>query len=254
MAKSNRPKKKTGSAVLIIRNAGFYFVIFFGLVLWAFWTSYFGKLGQSMETHIHWHGAAMTLWCLMLISQAFLIRWKQYTWHRWVGRSSYILVPFLLFSGVHIAQITIRQSGAEGTGLYYYLAALMFNALIVFAVLYGLAIWNRKTPALHARWMISTMFPLITPVTDRLIYKYIDGLVPRVPVIDGMTMVQLYGFGLGEIILLGLALWDAVKNKQYNVFPFVLGLLFLYHLSVITFHQFAWWRSIGDWMMRLPFS
>lgn len=254
MAKTNISKKNTGSAVAIFRNSGFYFVLFFGLVLWAFWTSYFGKLSQPMEPHIHLHGGAMTLWCLMLISQAFLIRWKQYTWHRWIGRSSYLLVPFILISGLHLARITILESDVEGTGLHYYLVALMFNALIAFAVLYGLAIRYRKTPALHARWMISTVFPLITPVTDRLIYKYFDGLVPMVPVIDGMPMVQLYGFGLGDVILIGLAAWDGFKNKRFNVFPFVLGLLFLYHLSVITFHQLAWWRSISDWMMRLPLS
>jgi hypothetical protein len=120
--------------------------------------------------------------------------------------------------------------------------------------LYALAIGFRKTPALHARWMISTVFPLITPVTDRLIYKYFEGLVPMVPVIDGMPMVQLYGFGLGDLILVLLVLWDGIKYKRFSVFPFTLALLALYHWSVIAFHQYDGWREFGDWIMRLPFS
>ena len=82
------------------RNSIFVFSAFFALVIWGFWNSYYsdpvamGALGSSVSL-VHLHGAGMTLWCLMLVSQAYLIRSNRRSLHRLVGRSSVVLVPFL---------------------------------------------------------------------------------------------------------------------------------------------------------------
>lgn len=245
-------KKKSDITLAVTRNSGYYFVLFFGLVLIAFWTSYFGKLGEPMETHVHLHGLAMTLWCVMLISQAFLIRWKKYALHRLIGKGSYLLVPFILYSGFHIARMTIRNMGIPGDALHYYFAALMFNSLLVFALFYGLAIAFRKKPALHSRWMVCTVFPLITPVTDRIIYHYLDDLVPMVPTLHTVPMVQVIGFALADLILLLLVAIDLLRHQRNYAFPIALGVLLLYHLSVLTWYDVPAWQNIADWIMALP--
>ncbi len=258
--KTSRQTGKTGRAVslsldvFLHRKGYFGFILFFAFALWAFWTSYYGILGSDMPTAIRFHGTTMTLWCLMLIIQPFLIRLNKRKIHRWVGTLSYVLVPFILFSGAHLAHGTILQSPPASPS-YYFSIALMYNSLIVFAILYGLAIWHRKNAPLHARFMISTVFPLFTPVTDRLIYKYFESLIPLAPTMeDGMPMVPGLGFALADLIIICLAVWDWRVHKRLSVFPFVLALLMLYHLSVLTFYKYDFWKKIGDLMMTIPLS
>ena len=62
----------------------------------------------------------------------------------------------------------------------------------VFACLYGLAVLYRRTPALHARFMVSTVCPFLGAATDRITFGY----------------VPLIGFVLGDVLLAALAVWD----------------------------------------------
>ena len=246
-----RTKKVKPSSDLLFRYGYVLFIAFFFLALWAFWTSYYGVLSQPMPRATHLHGIAMTLWVLMLIGQAALIRFRKHNIHRWTGKVSYILVPFILYAGTHLAFLTIRQS-EPGTPSYYFAIALMFNSLIVFAILYGLALWYKNKPAIHARYMACTLLPALTPVTDRLIYKYFPSLIQYAPKMeDGMPMVPGLGFFLGDIILIGLTIWDWKANRRWNVFPVVLALLVLYHVSVLTFYKYPFWQKAGDWIMSV---
>lgn len=251
-------KQKAGSGPIrshldgfLYNQSVFAFIIFFGLAVWAFWTSYYGKLHEDMALPMHLHGLAMTAWCLMLILQALLIRLKKNKIHRFTGKLSYLIVPFILFTGAHLAHITV--SGMEkGTSLYYYWIALMFISLVVFAVLYGLAIWYRKNSLTHARFMVCTIFPLFTPITDRLIYKYFPELIQFVPELEGMPLVQILGFAFADILLIMLSLWDWRTHKRLDVFPVALLLLGLFQFSVLTFYKFTVWKQIGDRIMDLP--
>lgn len=254
MRRANSIKKGVDPSRSIHRYAGIGFLVFFILVLWGFWPTYFSILGQSMETHKHLHGLGMTLWCVMLITQAFLIRWKKKSVHKLLGKISYVLVPYILVSGLHIAQLTLKDIGPPGDIYRNYFSALMFNALLVFAIFYGLAIWHRKTAALHSRWMICTVFPILTPATDRIIHHHFESLVQWAPGLQGMPMVQVYGFGLADLILTFLAICDGVVYKRYQVFPWALGVLLLYHLSVIVFQSAPILQQMAAWMMAIPVS
>jgi len=252
-----RRKSKKGSTHLdhfLSQHSYIFFILFFGFALWAFWTSYYGRLSSNMSMAIRFHGTIMTVWCLLLIAQPFLIKLRKNRIHRWIGTLSYIIVPFILLSGAHLAHLTIRQQPV-GSPSYYFSIALTFNSLIAFAIIYGLAIYHRKNSALHSRYMVCTVFPLITPVTDRLIYKYFPSMIDLAPTMaDGMPLVPALGFALGDLILLILVIWDWRKHQRLSVFPFVLGLLVLYHISVLTFYQYDFWKKIGDVFMRLPLS
>lgn len=238
---------------IIYKNIVFYFVSFLLLAIWAFWPSYFSHILTDIEPHIHFHGITMSLWCLMLIGQAFLIRLKKYKIHRVVGKFSYLLAPLILISGFNTAHASIVDNIVHN-GSYYSIVALMFNSLIFFGILYGLAIYNVKKPLIHARYMVCTLFPMFTPLTDRLIYFNFQSLVDLFPTIDGMPMVWLFGFVMANLILIGLSIWDWQSKKRNTVFLFVLGLNIVFDISVIAFHNFSFWRGISDWIMGLPLS
>jgi hypothetical protein len=59
-------------------------------------------------------------------------------------------------------------------------------------LLYGLAVLYRRTPALHARFTVSTVCPFLGAATDRITFGY----------------VPLIGFVLGDVLLTALAVWD----------------------------------------------
>lgn len=237
------------------RNSVYYFILFFLLALWAFWPGYYGRLSERLPGYIHLHGSTMTLWCLALIGQALLIRLKKNKVHKRIGQLSYFLVLMIMISGFHAAHQTLKGVPAMArSGTYYATIALMFNSLIIFLVLYGLAIYHRKNVKLHARYMVSTIFPIITPLTDRLVYNHAPGLLAYVPTMEGRPIVWYVGFLLADLALISLIIMDWSRLKRIKAFPIVLGLVTLYHLSVLWFHNFGCWRSIGDWIMALPLS
>lgn len=237
----------------LFRNSVFFFIIFFALVLWAFWINYYGRLTESMPFHTHFHGIVMTLWCIMLISQATLIRFKQYKWHKISGKFSFILVPLIIISGFHIAHVSIGEQ-PSGTDIFYYRIALMFNSIVAFTILYGLAIYFRSIPQVHARFMIGTVFPVMTPATDRIIHIFFPVMRDFVPTVNGSPMVQIYGFLLASLVLLAMIAWDWKQNTRPWAFISVLIVVLLYQISVLFFYNFSFWQRTGDWIMSLPLS
>jgi hypothetical protein len=102
--------------------------------------------------------------------------------------------------------------------------------------------------------MLCTVFPLFTPVTDRLIGAHFRPLLAWVPRIDGVAVAPVIGFALADALLLALTLWDWRAKRQIAVFPIALGLLVAYHVSVLTLHRMPAWRSFAEWFAALPLS
>lgn len=225
-------------------------VCFFAFALLAFWSSFYSILERPMSFYVHFHGIFMTAWCLILIAQAFLIRAKKYAVHALIGKSSYLIFPLLILSTILLIHTTIRKDTRVDFSTYYSMA-LMLNATFVFAIIYGLGIYFQKDRFTHARYMICTIFPLFTPVTDRIIYKYIPALVDLAPKIKEFPVVPFFGFLLADLIVIGLAIWDWKTHSRKDVFLIVLGLLLVYHVSLFTFYQIPAWRLFSAWFYRL---
>jgi hypothetical protein len=102
--------------------------------------------------------------------------------------------------------------------------------------------------------MVCTVFPLFTPVTDRLIGAHLPALVQLVPRMDGAPILPVVGFVLADVLLIGLTVWDWAANKRLDVFPVALAIVAAYHVSVLTFHVLPFWEDFGLWFLRLPLS
>lgn len=234
----------------LFQKSWIWFTVFFGFALMAFWPSYYSDPTGDFAFFTHAHGIAMTLWCVMLIAQAYLVRSKHRDIHRRVGKISYVLVPFLIISTLALTHQSLQTNEPYPTIVFSDLA-LMINATVLFGVIYGLAIYHRKDSPTHARYMFATIFPMFTPITDRLIYRNVRPLVEAAPAIEGSAIVPFWGFLLALILLGGLAIWDWRSNNRRDVFPAVLGMLIIYHISVFTFHMIPAWRSFGEWFLGL---
>jgi hypothetical protein len=240
----------------IYRNSARFFALFLlGLVV-AFWPSYFARLFEQPSVLFHLHGVALTLWVVMLVAQAQLIRTGRRSLHRRLGTASYVLTPAV---AITVSFVHYRVAGALPSlerlpPFVPYFLALTLNSLVVFAAFYALAIYHRRDAGRHARWMISTVFPLFTPVTDRLIGAHWPSLVALAPRIDGSPILPVFGFALADSILLGLAAWDWRANRRADVFAPALGALALYHVSVLTLYRVPAWSAFCTWFLGLPLS
>lgn len=231
----------------LYQNSPFYFIVFFLFMLTGFWFTYFTKLLDQENYRMHLHGVTLILWCLMLISQAYLIRTKRYSLHKTIGKFSYALVPVLVFTTLDL--LKYRLPAKLGT-MDFFSVALVVNALIAFMIFYGLAIFYRKKSSIHARYMISTAFPMFTPITDRIQHIYFPSTVPYLPTIEGNPIAPVVGFALADLLLLALCIWDWRSHRRLNVFPLALVVLVLYHVSVMTFYKFEFWQTFSTWFVE----
>jgi hypothetical protein len=232
----------------LYQNSLFYFIAFFLFMLAGFWFTYFTKVLDQENYRMHTHGVTLILWCLMLMSQAFLIRAKKHSLHKQIGKFSYVLVPLLVFTTLDL--LKYRLPATLGT-MDFFSMALVVNALIAFVIFYALAIFYRQKPTIHARYMVCTAFPMFTPITDRIQYIYFPSSVSYLPTIEGNPIAPVVGFALADLMLLALSIWDWRSHKRLNVFPLALGVLLLYHFSVMNFHKFDFWKSFSNWFVEL---
>jgi FtsH-binding integral membrane protein len=243
--------------VALYRNSARFFALFLLGLLVAFWPSYFSRLFEQPSVLFHLHGVALTLWVAMLVAQAQLIRTGRRSLHRRIGKASYVLAPAVV--AITVSFVHYRVAGSLPSlerlpPFVAYFLALTLNSLLVFALFYALAIYHRRDAGRHARWMIATVFPLFTPITDRLIGAYWPSLATLAPRIDHSPILPVFGFAFADLILLGLAVWDWRANRRADVFAPALGALTLYHVSALTLYRVPAWSAFCGWFLGLPLS
>jgi hypothetical protein len=233
-----------------------FFVVFLALTVWAFWPTYFSRLFEQPTVLHHAHGIVLALWLVMLVVQAQLIRTQRRSWHRQLGKLSYLLAPAVVI----VTTAFVHQRFAAARGLTELPApalhslALMLLSLVAFAVFYGLAIAKRRDSQVHARWMVCTVFPMFTPVTDRLIAVNLPSMMGVLPRIEGNPVLPVVGFAAADLLLLALSWWDWRANRRLDVFPVALGVLLVYHVGTLTLHRVPLWNAFCVWFVGLPLS
>jgi hypothetical protein len=233
-----------------------FFVVFLGLTVWAFWPSYFVRLFEQPTVLHHAHGVVLAAWLVMLVTQAHLIRTQRRSLHRQIGKLSYVLAPAVVV--VTTMFVHQRMAGLAGFAALPAAAlhslALMLGSLAAFAVFDGFAIAKRRDSQSHARWMVCTVFPMFTPVTDRLIAVHAPSLLGMLPRIEGSPVLPIVGFAAADLILLALAWWDWRTNRRLDVFLVALGVLLVYHVGTLTLHLVPAWHAFSVWFVGLPLS
>jgi hypothetical protein len=233
------------------------FLVFLALAVWAFWPSYFSRLFEQPNIWFHAHGVALTLWLVMLVAQAQLIRTHRRAWHRRVGALSYVVAPAVVVLSTIFVHQRISARVLDPTQIPAVMLgslALMLLSLVAFAACYGCAIWFKRQRDVHARWMVCTVFPLVTPVSDRLIATYAPSLIGFVPQVAGTPVLLVIGFAAADLILVALSVWDWKVNRRRDVFPGALGILVAYHVGTLTLHRVPLWNAFCAWFLALPLS
>ncbi|MGZ5446382.1 MAG: hypothetical protein ACXW5U_27940 [Thermoanaerobaculia bacterium] len=230
---------------LTLHNSGYWFAGFLVITLVAFWPPYFAKLPARMDIYTHVHAALMTVWFGLLIAQPFLIRRGWRGWHRALGRFSYVLVPAIAITWVQLVHVRARAMPDDvfaKEGKFFYLA---FVSAVLFLSAWGMAILRRRTPPLHARYMVCTAFALIDAVMARLLFF-------NFPTFENPFVYQAIGFGLTEAIIAVLLLID--RGPHRRAFAHMLILFGALHAFWFTGAQTNMWLEAVRWFRGLPLT
>lgn len=234
----------------LYQKSHIYFLAFFLLMLAGFWLTYFSILSEQENYRMHVHGITLILWCALLVFQPFLIKRKKYELHKLIGKFSYALVGLITFTTLDIYKYRLNELTTLRTSDYLATASVLI-ALLTFLVFYGLAIYYKSRPGIHARYMICTVFALFTAVFDRMIDSYFTFLLPYFPTVAGQPVRQVFGLTLADFILFILCIWDWSAHRRMNVFPIALFIHLIYHYSVLNFYKFEFWQSFCNWFFTL---
>ena len=239
---------------ILHRNTAFVLAGVFLFAFWGFWPTYFSHPLTQASWRFHFHAITMISWCALMVTQAHLIRANKRLVHRQVGKLSFVLAPLVVITTLSLTHYRLRSD--EFSDVLLYALALPMGLLLQFALAYGLAIYHRRNPVIHARYMICTGFPMIPPIFDRILEVYL--LPPPqaqfVPQIGGNPLYPLITYSASDLALILLSVWDWRFRRRLNVFPVVLCGFVVFQGLTFVLHHVSFWRSFAEWFLSLPIS
>ncbi len=208
----------------------------FAIMVAGFWHSFFSNPAQNDLLHTV-HGTLAAGWMLILILQAWLMARGHLRLHHWIGRLSILWVVALLVTAVKIVLFGLSATGDRALPMPWrpILALIDLPSLVLFAGLYGAAIWcafKRKVDD-HYRLMISTVIVVIVPALGRLLAPAFHGLLPALHptfwLCEGTCAALIvYDFILRRrtyaaywVTALGLGLVETVMFHAEQIAPFM---------------------------------
>ena len=227
-------------------RGGPYFAALFCVALVAFWPTYLSKAPSASSSYTHWHALTAALWMLMLVAQPLAIQARRWALHRLFGRVSYGLAPLLLISILLLAHSRIRGLEAKAYVAQTYILYLQVSLAVLFGLSYGLAIYTRRTTALHARFMVCTGLTLIDPIVIRLMFR--ANPTPS-------WNYQWFTFGLTDLVFVALLWLDRHSQGGRVVFLVMLLVFVIAQLpALLSLTNAPLWQAFARWFASLPLT
>jgi hypothetical protein len=192
--------------------------------------------GPELTPLLRLHGAVMTAWLLLLVTQTTFIAARRVAWHRRLGILGVVLAAVLTVLAANTA-IQRARDGLLGGGAVppMQFLAIPLMSILVIPVLVGAAIYFRKRSDYHKRLIILANVEFVTPALARLMI--LAGSAPPA------------GFALADLFIVAIVARDLVTLRR--VHPATLwGGLFLFLSQPIRFlisgtHP---WLSFASWV------
>lgn len=197
------------------KNICLLFLTIFIVVFIGFYKSYFGVLTDTslVDNTMHTHAILLIVWFGLLVIQPILIVRKQARVHRILGILSYFIVPLIIYTMIDITRHQYVRETKELMAENIRIADLFLplSQMLLFGVLYLLAMINKKNVQLHYRYIITSSLVLLAPGLERIpIYWFNQPEQPS----------TLFAFIVTDIFILWLIYADrgrSHKNKAYVI-------------------------------------
>lgn len=217
--------------------ASWYFLAALVVTLLAFFPSYLNRLPTTDGAH-HLHGISAFLWLLLLCVQPMVYRLGYIRWHRMLGRTSFILVPVLVISGLFMIRVMLHRAESYPPGLPYQLAFIDFVTLAGFCYFYVQSIRHRRRIELHARYMVCTVLGPLIPALTRFLFM--------APGVDSFSKSLNASYVIIELVLIALIVDDKRSGKFHA--PYVAAVIFfvVQHILMTFAGSWEWWIAWMD--------
>ncbi|MBK7392499.1 MAG: hypothetical protein IPI64_04245 [Chloracidobacterium sp.] len=218
-------------------------VVFPLIILVGFARTYYLKFifgGESTNTLlVHTHALLMSAWVIFFVTQVWLIRTKNAKIHMNLGMLGIALAIAIVvvgfFTGVSAAKYGSPANPPDIPPLPF--LVVPFFDVVLFALLFGGAIYFRKRPADHKRLMLLTALGFLPPGLGRF------------PIASLQSLGPLFFFGVPTVLAIGFLIYDTWRNGKLNK-VFLLGTLILaasYPLRLVLSGTDAWMR-FATWL------
>jgi hypothetical protein len=217
-------------------------VLFPLLILAGFGRTYYLKgwfATPPISALVHLHGALMTIWIGLFITQVWLISARRIKTHQQLGMAGAVLgavmIPVGLFTAVAAAKYGSPSFPPDIPPRVF--MVVPFFDMIMFIIFFGGALYYRKRPADHKRLILLTVMNFVPPAIGRLPIAALAALGP------------IAFFGIPDVLALTLVGIDRWRNGKVNkMFLYGAILLTLSHPLRMMLGFSAVWLRFATWL------
>lgn len=218
-------------------HAHWYMLAAFGIVLLGFWPTFYQPL-TSGTTLRNVHGVTATLWYTALVVQPWLVTNGYVRWHRRVAVAVIALLPVVTVTALMNTRVMLRR-GALPPIARPLIAYLDVTLVALFVALFLLGLRNRKTPAAHKRYMVSTALVGFPPAITRFVARQF-GLNPVLAINISLYVVELI------LITLIVVDWRMGERRRW-AYPIALVTHVAVQFFMTTIPASAPWVAFCRW-------
>lgn len=193
------------------------------------------------RTVIWIHALTMTAWIALLITQVYLISSKRIRVHQRLGFAGIAMAIILIITGMLTAVAAAKYGSASSPPDIPPLEFLIVPVgdIVVFAVLFGAAVYYRKNAANHKRLILLTVLNFLPPAVGRFPGGMVENFGP------------LWFYGVPTLLTIAFIALDTWRTGKLNK-VFLFGGLFLVASQWLRlmFAPSQTWLSIATWLTQ----
>lgn len=190
---------------------------------------------------LHAHGLLMSAWVTLFVTQVWFISSKRVRLHRRLGYAGIGLGLLILPVGLITALRAAKYSSTFAPPGISPLAFIVVPAfdLLMFAGLFGAAIYYRRQPSTHKRLMLLTAINFLPPAIARISIPALTATGP------------LWFFGFPAVLALLCVVWDAWHNGRLNrVFLVGTAALIASYVVRLAIMGTEGWMQVAQWLVE----
>jgi len=215
-------------AVLIGFGPTFYLKQFFG--------------NPPIARSIIWiHGLVMAAWVILFTVQVFFISSKKIKLHQKLGWFGVGLSLLVFGVGLMVAVSAAKYGTASAPAGIPPLEFMIvpFGDMVVFAILFGAAVYYRKNSPNHKRLMLLTMINFVPPAIARFPGGLTDSFGP------------LWFYGVPTIITIAIIALDTWYNRKLNKVFLFAGIFLIVGMWIrLPIMSTPAWLGFAQWLTQ----
>ncbi len=198
-----------------------------------FWPSYFSKIffaqSEPLTALVHSHGALMTAWIGLFITQVSLVAVGRTDIHRRVGALGFVLLALILIVAAPMTVTATRLGGTHMPGPALPGLALVIGLFVQFLTLAGVGLAYRRRSDVHKRLMLLAVCAAMEAGVSRLPLDWLDSVVK----------VHL----ANDFLVLVIVAVDTIRNRRLHP-AFLWGGAFLLSVQMLS----TWASGTDTWL------